>query len=50
VLAADGVASPEHLIVGAPAVTDLFFYLLLDVGEGVLVYTADPGCLVLDPE
>jgi hypothetical protein len=47
---ADGVAPAEYLFVRPPALADLSGYLLLDGREGGLVYTADPGGLVLDPE
>ena len=49
-LSADGVASTDDLLVGAPALTDLARDLLLDGLEGRLAEAADPGGLVLDPE
>jgi hypothetical protein len=45
-----GIASPDHPVVGLPAVADLSFYLLLDTGERGFTDLTDSRCLVLDAE
>jgi hypothetical protein len=45
-----GVASPDHAVVGLPAVADLSSHLLLDTGERDFTDLSDSRCLVLDAE
>jgi hypothetical protein len=49
-LPADGVAPPEYLVVGLPAIADLFFHLLLDAGERLVTHVTYSRRLVLDAE